>query len=202
MNILHLDNLGPLAFALHWITKLAETNKSKKVTLGAKLHKPSKNLHHDLGSWCSSDLVFRGVQMKSEWIEDWKSSVGIKGLKNCATHKIEDEEKPAYINMQGITSTTESFRVALKQAQPFSDEMTTVVFIISLQNYSNTAGFRMDDQNYTAHISDKEHLLKDGFQMFVIGVDEQDIKDVDSEDQLYKDFDGKKLTLVHLCRVG
>ena len=54
--------------------------------------------------------------MKSEWIQDWKNCVGIKGLKNCATHQIENEDKPAYINMQGITSTTESFRVALKQS--------------------------------------------------------------------------------------
>lgn len=64
--------------------------------------------------------------------------------------------------MQGITSTTESFRVALKQVLPSDDSMETVVFIMSLQNYSNTAGFRLDNENYTAHISDKEHLLKDG----------------------------------------
>jgi hypothetical protein len=40
--------------------------------------------------------------------------------------------------------------------------METVMFIMSLQNYSNTAGFRLDSENYTAHVSDKEHLLKDG----------------------------------------
>lgn len=159
-----LENLGPLAYAMHWITKLAETNKSMKVTLGAKLHKPEKGLTHELGAWCSSDLIFRGTQMKSEWIEDWKSSVGIKGLKNYASNTITegDEEKPAYICMQGITSTTESFRVALKQALPLDDSMETVMFIISLQNYSNVAGFRCDNENYTAHVSDKEYLLKDG----------------------------------------
>ena len=101
MNLSQLDNLGPRAFAMHWIVKLAETNKSRKVTLGAKLHKPDKGLVHDLGSWYSSDLLFRGTKMKSEWIEDWKSSVGIKGLKNMANSEIAagNEEKPGYICM-------------------------------------------------------------------------------------------------------
>ena len=53
MDVAQLDTLGPLAFAMHWIVKLAETNKSKKVTLGAKLHKPEKELTHELGAWCS-----------------------------------------------------------------------------------------------------------------------------------------------------
>lgn len=86
---------------MHWIVKLAETNKSKKVTLGAKLHKPEKKLTHELGSWCSSDLLFRGTKMKQEWIDDWKSSVGIKGLKNMANNEVTagNEEKPGYICM-------------------------------------------------------------------------------------------------------
>ena len=166
MSMANLDNLGPMAYAIHWIVKLAESNKSMKVTLGAKLHKPEKDpeLTHELGSWCSADLVFRGCQMRSEWIDDWKASVGLTGLKNMGTNEVAegDENKPGYICMQGITSTTESFRVALKQAGPLDDSMETVVFIISLQNYSNTAGFRLDNENYSAHMSDKEYLLKDG----------------------------------------
>lgn len=82
MNMLNLDNLGPLAYAMHWIVKLAEGNKPMKLTLGSKLHKPESELTHELGSWCCADLVFRGAQMKPEWIEEWKSSVGLKGLKN------------------------------------------------------------------------------------------------------------------------
>jgi hypothetical protein len=116
-SVVQLDALGPLAFAMHWIVKLGESNKAKKITLGAKLHKPEKGLNHELGTWASSDLLFRGTQMKPEWLEDWRSSVGIKGLKNMATNQVLEgnEEKPAYICMQGITSTTESFRVALRQ---------------------------------------------------------------------------------------
>jgi len=134
MSLVHLDNLGPMAFALHWIVKLAENNKSMKVTLGAKLHKPEKELIHELGSWCSADLLFRGAQMSPEWIDDWRASVGITGLRNMATNEVAegDENKPGYICMQGITSTTESFRVALKQASPLDDTLETVMFIISL----------------------------------------------------------------------
>lgn len=119
---------------MHWIVKLAESNKSMKVTLGAKLHKPDAELTHELGSWCSADLVFRGTQMSPEWIEDWRASVGITGLKNKVSNEVAEghENKPGYICMQGITSTTESFRVALKQASPLDDSMETVVFIISL----------------------------------------------------------------------
>lgn len=80
--------------------------------------------------------------------------------------------------------------------------MELVMFVISLQNYSNTAGFRVDDENYTAHFSDKEYLLKDGIQMWVLGLDEMYVENVDTEDALYKDFDGKKMTFIHLCRVG
>ena len=101
MNLFTLDNFGPLAYAMHWIVKLSETNKPVKLTLGSKLHRPENELQHELGSWCCADLVFRGAHMRPEWIEEWKSSVGIKGLKNMGTNEIAegDEEKPAYICM-------------------------------------------------------------------------------------------------------
>lgn len=101
MSLVHLDNLGPMAFAINWIVKLAESNKSMKVTLGAKFHKPGTELTHELGSWCSADLVFRGTQMSPEWIADWKACYGITGLKNMGTNEVAegDENKPAYICM-------------------------------------------------------------------------------------------------------
>ena len=101
MSMSHLNNLGPLAYAMHLITKSTETNKPVKVDLGSELHNPENGLQHELGSWCSADLVFRAAHMRPEWIEEWRSSVGIKGLKNMATNEIAegDEEKPAYIRM-------------------------------------------------------------------------------------------------------
>lgn len=60
----------------------------------------------------------------------------------------------------------------------------------------------MDSESYTAHVADREHLLKDGIQMWVLGVDEQQITNVDTSDSLYKELDGKKVTFIHLCRLG
>ena len=101
---------------MYWIVKLAEINKTQKLTLGSKLHKPEKELHHELGTWACADLVFRGAQMDDAWIEKWKNQLGKKGLQKMDTGDIEEgnEDKPAYIQMRGIVSTTESFRVALK----------------------------------------------------------------------------------------
>lgn len=129
-----LDNLGPIAYAMYWIVKIAEINKSQKITLGSKLHKPEKDLTHELGTWCCSDLVFRGALMDEIWIDSWKQKIGNKGLRKMDTGEIEEEnkEKPAYVCMKGITSTTESFRVALKQLLPIDDRYKPVIFVISL----------------------------------------------------------------------
>ena len=68
--------------------------------------------------------------------------------------------------------------------------------------WGTIGGLRIDSENYSAHKTDREYLLKDGIQMWVLGVDEQKIENVDSQDTLYKEFDGKSITFVHLCRLG
>lgn len=75
---------------------------------------------------------------------------------------LESSELPASIYLKGITSTTESLRIALNQLLPLDERYEPVVFVISLQNYNTPAGFRVNDENFTAHIADKEILLMNG----------------------------------------
>lgn len=101
MDQQHLDTLGPFALSLYWIVKLAEMNRVDKLTLGIKVHRPDKDLLHELGCFGSTYVVFKGCSMVTEWLEDWKNAVGAKGLKNMATGQIEagHENKPAYVNI-------------------------------------------------------------------------------------------------------
>lgn len=61
-------------------------------------------------------MVFRGVSMKDSWINDWRECVDMFGLKyiNKKGMMDFDKEMPANIQLQGDTSTTESFRTALQ----------------------------------------------------------------------------------------
>jgi hypothetical protein len=62
-----------------------------------------------------------------------------------------------------MASATDSLRVALKQAQCDKDDTKVpVVFVISLQNYGNCAGFRANSELYSAHANEQELILKEG----------------------------------------
>ena len=82
---------------MHWISKIPQENKGNKVIVGAG--KDSVSSH--LGSWSNTELLFRGAKMKDQQLEDWRSSVWLKGLKNILTDKVggRNAEKPGYINM-------------------------------------------------------------------------------------------------------
>lgn len=196
-----LETLGPLAFALHWISQIPPQHKGEKEIVGIG----KESVYKELQTWSNTELLYRGVRMRPEWIEDWQTSVGIEGLKNIVTDKIagRNTDKPAFINMQGITSTTESLSVALRQAQMDDPELEVpVVFVISLQNINEHAGFRLSDENMTSHISDKERLLKDGIQMWVLDIEEKYIDKNDSPDYIFKDFQESSITFIHLSRMG
>lgn len=89
-------------------------------------------------------------------------------------------------------------------------DIKPVIFTFSLQNYKTISGFRLDDENWTSHIADKEYLLKDGMKAFVLDVQEVEIKDhevKEGEDSseclcLLKELEGKSVTFIHLCRLG
>lgn len=116
MDEQYIDTLGPFALCMYWITKLAEMNRVDKMTLGVKLHRPDKDLSHELGYFASSYCVFKGATMLEDWVQDWKNAVGQMGLKNAASGEIEKDGhgKPGAVHMQGIASASDNLRVALK----------------------------------------------------------------------------------------
>lgn len=115
----YLETLGPYAAALYTVFQGAEFNRKDKLVPGIQLHAPKKDLYHDLGTFSGSHIVFRGTQLTPEWIEDWTECVDLLGL-NYFDKKGDqrfDGGKPGNIFLQGNTSTSESFRVALSFAQ-------------------------------------------------------------------------------------
>ncbi len=77
-----------------------------------------------------------------------------------------------------------------------------VVFVISLQNYGNFAGFRANSELYSAHANEKELVLKEGIQMWVMKVDSFKVDEVTTSDSLYQGYAGKVITFIHMCRLG
>ena len=103
-------------------------------------------------------------------------------------------------------------KVALNQAQakPLTvletdeddENKQPVVFVISLQNYGGQPGFRLNNENLTAHLPDQELILKDGTQMWVNAVEKVEIPGKLSQNHVLHKFSGKLLTFIYLCKVG
>ena len=79
-------------------------------------HDPSRGKQHPLGFFSRSILVYRGVVMNRSWLDPWRESVGKTGMRNFHKPEIRTgfEDKPAYVQIPGFSSTSESFEVALE----------------------------------------------------------------------------------------
>ena len=106
----NLPTLGPFACALNCILYGAEQNRKDFMITGNTDHAPSNGNIHDLGFFCRSILVYRGVTMKESWIQPWRNSVGLKGMRDFHKRTIEPgfENKPAYVQIPGFFSTSEN----------------------------------------------------------------------------------------------
>ena len=120
----------------------------------------------------SSSRKFVWAQkLKKEWIEDWKQSVGIVGLKDRTTGFV-DQLKPGYVRLQGNTNASESFKTALSFGLSDDPDYMTCLFVITLQNYRSYNGFRCNKEAYSAHHYEREIVLMDAISMFVMSVQE------------------------------
>ena len=54
--------------------------------------------------------------MNRSWLDPWRESVGKTGMRNFHKPEIRTgfEDKPAYVQIPGFSSTSESFEVALE----------------------------------------------------------------------------------------
>ncbi len=73
-----------------------------------------------------------------------------------------------------------------------------VLFAILIHNYTGFHGFRMNSPLYSAHFEEKELLFMEGAPVVVLGSEEVLIDNEMTEDTFWKDFNGKKLTIIYL----
>ena len=142
--------------------------------------------------------------MKKDWIEQWRDCIGMQGLKEKNSLFIKDGhlDKPAYICMQGITSASQSLRTALKYGKTTSPSRRTVIFVINLQNYRGFQGFRLNREDFSSHYHEKEVLLLEGIPMFVLGVEDVILDLRKNNKTIWKEFNQKTITFIHLCNLN
>ena len=112
------------------------------------------------------------------------------------------------LQLKGNTSTSESFRVAIRfvageqdhldefsdlgrssipKNRYFEDEearegaMVPVLFLISVQNYNGFNGFRLNGEKYSAYPLEREVILLDGTKVVVMKVEERSAKDITTD---------------------
>ena len=144
--------------------------------------------------------------MKKEWLDEWRDQVSRESV------TMRGETIAKQLTLQGNTITFESFGVALNfiRCEEEQDPNDTnlydftnreninecpVIFMISVQNYNNFNGFRLNGEKYSAYPQEKEVILLDGTQVVVMKV--EDIK-VDQQAEEFKQINGKTLTFIHL----
>ena len=158
------------------VVQSAECKRDDRIAQGRQGHKPSDGLEHPLGYFNGSFVVFRGAPLTREWVADWKDCVGVAGMAHPRSKRVEPglEDKPFYIHMQGHTSTSESFRVALEFGRPSAQlkDRVPTLFVIAIQNYRKYPGFRMNKPEFTAYPREQEVLLSEGANVFVAHVEE------------------------------
>lgn len=198
MNMALLDQLGPFAKAISCILTWTEFNRDDRIALGCDIHNTSANIAHPLGYFNQSFLLYRGAAMKDEWIDHWRDCVGMQGLKEKNSLFIKDghQEKPAYICMQGLTSTSQSLRTALSFGATQSKSRKTVIFVMNIQNYAGFAGFRLNREEYSSHYYEKEVLLVEGIPMFVLGVEDIYLDLRKNNKTMWKDFNTDRKSVV------
>ena len=69
------------------------------------MHDPDAGLEHPLGYFGGCFLLFRGAELRPEWIDDWRECKGLVGLKNPLNGRIDEEleGKPGYVRLPSNT---------------------------------------------------------------------------------------------------
>lgn len=152
MDLSNLKELGPYLKTLSEITRFAESYREEgdKITPGEEIGSAKANL-----SGCF--LLFRGAQMKPEWIKPYKDNVG-----------------KAPVFLPGNTSTSRNPLVALGFAldKPTKVDFVPVIYVFLCKNYDFVAGFQLNNEALTAYPEEAEFLLEQGCNVTVLAVEE------------------------------
>ena len=71
-----------------------------------------------------------------------------------------------------------------------------VLFVYFVKNVTGFNGFRLTNSNYSAFYSEQEYLISEGFQVWVLGIEDKVI--IRNNNDELKKFNGKCLTIIYL----
>jgi len=182
-----LQFLGPFARALFSVLNWAERRRADALKRGYRITDK-----RGLGTLCGSFLVFRGASLTAKAIQKYTAMIG-KTVENSQT-------VAHFIKLQGTTSTSENFKIALDFAKTQDPTKQMVLFVICIHNYhgGGYTGFRMNTLEYSAHPDEKEVLMMEGTEVAVMGVEQLLIDNGQSADSFWNHFNGKTLTVVYM----
>ena len=81
--------------------------------------------------------------------------------------------------------------------------MRPVLFVLVVQNHRGYHGIRLDSEDCSAHNHEQQVLLIEKFEVYVIGIEEKEIKEGGKRmDEAMAAFIGEKLTIIHLFASG
>lgn len=175
-----VETLGPFQRALISITSQAEKARdpSDRIKNGQYIFENEGGVEKNLGGIF---LLFRGMQMKDEWIKNYESKT----------------KPPKCVRLPGSVSCSRDIHVALHFAtQNLQEDKIPVVFVISNKNYVQPNGMRMNNEAYTSYPSEGEVLLQEGIPAFIIDV-KRDIL-IDNPYTNWKMFNGLKVSFIFL----
>ena len=106
----------------------------------------------------------------------WYTNKQIQDKELHERHKHEDPEHlkklAHFIRLEGSTSTSENYRVALNFAKTDDPTKHMVLFVFCIHNYWDYFGFRLNTPQFSAHAEEGEILLMEGTPVAVMGVEE------------------------------
>ena len=182
-----LQFLGPFAYALAVVLESAEGYRADRLKAGYKMTDK-----RGLGTLCGSFLVFRGASLTAKAIQKYTAMIG-KTEENRSGKTVAH-----FIKLQGTTSTSENFKIALDFAKTQDPTKQMVLFVICIHNFYKYTGFRMNTLEYSAHPDEKEVLMIEGTEVAVMGVEQLLIDNGQSADSFWNHFNGKTLTVVYM----
>jgi len=157
-----LWQLGPFAYAFEIVVENAEANRMPKdkilslddVAQNQQSLPGELDFHDRYGEFDRLFILFRGAQMKQQWIEPYRKVIGLQK-----------------IDIPGYTSCTEDMSLALESAfTDLQEYHKPVLFLISIKNNKHYNGIRLNSEAYTPYPAEREVIFGDMMAVKVMAV--------------------------------
>ena len=126
--------------------------------------------------------------MKEEWLLPYEQNT---------MRKDNQYGYPMCIRLPGNTSTSQNLKVGLEFAtQNPKPDHVPVLFVFVIQNDDRFSGIRMNNSAYTAYPSEREILLTEGADVYILSVERGVV--FSNPHASFTPFNGKSLTIIYL----